>query len=109
MEPVSETYLHLLDEGTSATILKQDGEALAQDGSMQPEAARPVAGGMMWPFKVRNFNLLFVGQTISINGNALYAAALPWLILTTGGNAQELGFVLAAYCIPMRESKQRWG
>ena len=71
---------------------------------MQPEAAKPVAGGMMRPFKVRNFNLLFVGQTISIIGNALYAVALPWLILTTGGNAQELGIVLAAYGIPLAVS-----
>src|SRR5258708_12807219 len=104
MEPVSETSFHLLEEGTSATLLKQDGEALAQDGSMQPEAAKPVAGGMMRPFKVRNFNLLFAGQTISIIGNALYAVALPWLILTTGGNAQELGIVLAAYGIPLAVS-----
>src|SRR5258706_4274682 len=104
MEPVSETSFHLLEEGTSGTILKQDGEALAQDGSMQPEAAKPVAGGMMRPFKVRNFNLLFAGQTISIVGNALYAVALPWLILTTGGNAQELGIVLAAYGIPLAVS-----
>jgi MFS family permease len=49
---------------------------------------------------MRNFNLLFSGQTVSIIGDALYAVALPWLILTTGGSAQELGIVLAAYGIP---------
>jgi MFS family permease len=78
----------------------QVGEALARDGSTEPGAAQPVAGGMLHPFTVRNFTLLFSGQTVSILGDALYAVALPWLILTTGGNAQELGIVLAAYGIP---------
>ena len=103
MEPVSETSFDL-EEGTSASILNQEGEALAQDGLIQPGAAKRVAGGMMRPFKVRNFNLLFAGQTISIIGNALYAVALPWLILTTGGNAQELGIVLTTYGIPLAVS-----
>lgn len=62
------------------------------------------AGGIFQPFKVRNFNLLFGGQTVSIIGDALYAVALPWLILNNGGNAQELGVVLAAYGIPRAAS-----
>lgn len=61
------------------------------------EKKKPVAGG---PLKVRNFNLLFGGQTISVIGDALYTVALPWLVLTTGGSAEELGTVLAAYGIP---------
>lgn len=81
-------------------ILKQEGETLAQGGSMETSAVKPVAAGMLRTFKVRNFNLLFSGQAISIIGDALYAVALPWLILTTGGSAQELGIVLAAYGIP---------
>src|SRR5579871_1989676 len=52
------------------------------------------------PPKVRNFQLLFGGQTISVLGDALYVVALPWLILTTGGSTEELGLVLAAYGIP---------
>jgi MFS family permease len=87
-------------EAETPTMLKQDDSTNAQDGSMEPNAAKPVAGGMLHPFQVRNFNLLFGGQTISILGDALYAVALPWLILTTGGSAQELGIVLAAYGIP---------
>ncbi len=75
-------------------------EALTQDSSTERSIAKAVAGGMLHPFKVRNFNLLFSGRTISIIGDALYMVALPWLILTTGGNAQELGIVLAAYGIP---------
>lgn len=64
------------------------------------EAKRVFAGGMLAPFKVRNFNLLFGGQTISTIGDALYAVALPWLILNNGGSARELGIVLTAYGIP---------
>jgi predicted MFS family arabinose efflux permease len=52
------------------------------------------------PLKVRNFQLLFGGQMISVIGDALYLVALPWLILTTGGSAEVLGIVLAAYGIP---------
>src|SRR5260370_31044419 len=111
------TSFHL-DEVTPATsaaktptMLKQDDSTNAQDGSMEPNAAKPVAGGMLHPFQVRNFNLLFGGQTISILGDALYAVALPWLILTTGGSAQALGIVLAAYGIPRAVCTLagRWG
>jgi MFS family permease len=83
-------------------MLKQGGSA--NNGSIQPDTTRSVAGGMLRPFKVRNFTLLFGGQTISILGDALYAVAFPWLILTTGGSTQELGIVLAAYGIPRAAS-----
>lgn len=91
-------------EAKTPTMLKQEGEALAQDGSMETSAVKPLAGGMLHPFKTRNFTLLFGGRTISIFGDALYAVALPWLILTTGGSTQELGIVLAAYGIPLTAS-----
>lgn len=63
----------------------------------QPAQGLP---GMFSPFKVRNFTLLFGGQTVSTIGDALYAVALPWLILSNGGSPQEIGIVLAAYGIP---------
>ena len=75
-------------------------ELSARDGATQPDRAKPAAGGMLRLFKVRNFPLLLGGQTISTFGDALYMVALPWLILTTGGNAEALGMVLAAYGIP---------
>lgn len=73
------------------------GENLRKRGGM---LKRMQEGGMFAPFKVRNFSLLFGGQTISTVGDALYAVALPWLILNNGGNAQELGIVLTAFGIP---------
>src|SRR5712692_11851522 len=88
------------DEAMPVTIQKQDSSANAQDGSMETGATKLVAGGMLHLFKTRNFTLLFGGQTISILGDALYAVALPWLILNNGGSAEALGMVLAAYGIP---------
>jgi predicted MFS family arabinose efflux permease len=58
------------------------------------------AGGIFAPLKVRDFRLLFGGQVISTIGDAFYAVALPWLVLTNAGNAQELGIILSAYGIP---------
>src|SRR5579872_7371249 len=59
-----------------------------------------LTGGILAPLKVRDFRLLFGGQLISTVGDAFYAVALPWLVLTNGGNAQELGIILSAYGIP---------
>lgn len=86
------------------TMLGQADAASAQDGAAEQGAAKPVAGGLLRPFKVRNFNLLISGQTISIIGDVFYMVALPWLILTTSGSAQELGIVLAVYGIPRAAS-----
>lgn len=58
-------------------------------------------GGMLAPFGVRDFRLLFAGQLISLIGDAFYAVALPWYMLTQGGGAQNLGLVLTAYGVPM--------
>jgi MFS family permease len=89
------------------TLVSAPGPQIARRFEEQPvveekekpvtEKKKNVAGG---PLKVRNFNLLFGGQTISVIGDALYMVALPWLVLTTGGSTQELGIVLAAYGIP---------
>lgn len=61
---------------------------------------RFLSGGILAPLKVQDFRLLFGGQVISTIGDAFYAVALPWLVLTNGGNAQELGIILGAYGIP---------
>lgn len=75
------------------------GEAAIVPESVPP-GDKQALRGMFHPFKVRNFSLLFGGQTISTIGDALYAVALPWLILSNGGSPQELSIVLTAYGIP---------
>ncbi len=67
----------------------------------QPHATeKQKQGNLFSPLKVRNFQLLFAGQTISTLGDTFYAVALPWLVLTTGGNPQELGIILTGYGLP---------
>jgi hypothetical protein len=61
---------------------------------------RNIATSILAPLQVRDFCLLLGGQMISSVGDQFYAVALPWLILTHRGNAQELGIVLAAYGVP---------
>lgn len=78
----------------------QPGEEARKNQPTRADEGKRAAGGVFYPFKVRNFSLLFGGQTISTIGDALYAVALPWLILNNGGSAQELGIVLTAYGIP---------
>ena len=43
------------------------------------------------PLRHRNFRLLWLGQTVSILGNFIYAVALPFQILALGGSALQLG------------------
>lgn len=92
------------DEGAAVSVeaaLPYASESVNEaPAENEPGSKKLIMGGMLQPFKVRNFSLLFGGQTISTIGDALYAVALPWLILNNGGNAQELGIVLTAYGIP---------
>ncbi len=57
-------------------------------------------GMILAPLRVWNFCLLFSGQMISTLGDMFYAVALPWLMLSSGHTAQELGIVLASYGVP---------
>lgn len=57
-------------------------------------------GGMLAPLRLRDYSLLFSGQLVSNVGDAFYAVALPWFMLSSGGGAQDLGIVLTAYGVP---------
>jgi predicted MFS family arabinose efflux permease len=52
------------------------------------------------PLRRGGFRLLFGGQLVSNLGDALYAVALPWYVLSAHGSAATLGVLLAAYGIP---------
>jgi hypothetical protein len=52
------------------------------------------------PLVVPSFRLLAGGQFASTIGDYCYAVALPWLVLSTHGNAILLGTVLACYGVP---------
>jgi len=52
------------------------------------------------PLTVRNFRLLWIGESISLLGDQFYLIALPWLVLQITGSALALGTVLALAGIP---------
>jgi MFS family permease len=49
------------------------------------------------PLRSRGFRYLFAAEAISEFGNAFNLVALPWLMYEMGGDARQLGLVVAAY------------
>ena len=88
----------LLPEKQQENATNTTSTPLSPSQERLPGKAR--AGSILSPLKVRDYRLLFGGQLISTIGDAFYAVALPWLVLTSGGNAQELGIILSGYGIP---------
>ena len=52
------------------------------------------------PLRVRDFRLLWIGESVSLLGDQFYLIALPWLVLQMTGSALALGTVLALASIP---------
>jgi MFS family permease len=52
------------------------------------------------PLAVRNFRLLWLGETVSLLGDQFYLVGLPWLTLRLGGDGLALGTVLMTAAVP---------
>lgn len=52
------------------------------------------------PLQIRDFRLLWIGESVSLLGDQFYLIALPWLVLQITGDALALGTVLALASIP---------
>lgn len=52
---------------------------------------------MFHPLRHRDFRLLWIGQSVSLLGNAIYGVALPFQILDLGGTPVQLGAGYAVY------------
>jgi MFS family permease len=52
------------------------------------------------PLRERNFQLLFLGSTISLVGDQFYLIALPWLVLQQTGSAIAMGTIMMSAAIP---------
>jgi hypothetical protein len=52
------------------------------------------------PLTLRNFRLLWIGETVSVFGDQFYLIALPWLALQLTGSGLALGSVLMTAGIP---------
>jgi MFS family permease len=51
-------------------------------------------------FKVRNFKLLWFGESISMVGDQFYFIALPWLVLVLTRDPLTLGTIMAIAAVP---------
>lgn len=54
----------------------------------------------MHPLRVRDFRLLWAGESISLLGDQFYLIALPWLVLMLTDNPVILGTVVALAAVP---------
>jgi MFS family permease len=52
---------------------------------------------MLQPLRHRDFRLLWMGQSVSMVGNAVYQVALPFQILALGGSPVQLGISFAVF------------
>lgn len=59
------------------------------------------SGRWLAPLRERRFRLFFVGKISSEAGTSMVDVALPFAIIYSGGNAAQVGFVLAAQSIPL--------
>ena len=53
------------------------------------------------PLRSRNFRLLLACDVISASGTAVATVALPFAVLRIGGSASDVGYVAAAYLVPL--------
>ena len=63
-------------------------------------AAAPTGPALLRPLRVRDFRLLFTGETISVLGDHFHFVALAWLTLQLTGSGLALGSVLMVAAIP---------
>jgi len=62
--------------------------------------AKPISSPMKRVFGIRDFSLLFAGQTTSLLGDQFYSIAGAWLVLRLTGDPLALGLVIALGTIP---------
>jgi MFS family permease len=75
--------------------------ATAPGGSIgTAEAALAPSGGMARPLRIRDFRLLFSGESVSLLGDQFHFVALAWLALQLTGSGLALGTVLMTAAIP---------
>ncbi|MGH2448006.1 MAG: MFS transporter [Chloroflexota bacterium] len=62
--------------------------------------AQPGGITMLRPLGVRDFRLVWIGETISMLGDGLYFVALAWLVLQLTGSGLALGALLSVAAVP---------
>ena len=57
--------------------------------------SKPISNPMKRVFGIRDFSLLFAGQSTSLLGDQFYNIAEAWLVLRLTGDPLALGLVIA--------------
>ena len=78
-----------------------DTTATTTTGTPLTTPEEPRSGpAMLLPLRLRDFRLVFVGESISLIGDQFHFIALAWLALQLTGSGLALGTVLMAAAIP---------
>jgi MFS family permease len=64
------------------------------------QSAEPAGPALLQPLRVRDFRLVFGGESISVLGDQFHFVALAWLALQLSGSGLALGTVLMTAAIP---------
>jgi MFS family permease len=65
-----------------------------------PAQAPETGPALLRPLRIRDFRLLFTGETVSVLGDQFHFVALTWLALQLTGSGLALGTVLMTAAIP---------
>ena len=60
----------------------------------------PRGSTIFTPFGVRDFRLLWIGESVSILGDRFFAIGLPWLVLQLTGSGFALGSIFMTSALP---------
>jgi MFS family permease len=75
--------------------------SLAPDGTDDQEIAAAGRGpALLQPLRLRDFRLVFAGESISLIGDQFHFVALAWLTLQLTGSGLALGTVLMVAAVP---------
>jgi MFS family permease len=86
---------------STTTTTTTAGEALAEPIEADAaEAAVAQGPALLQPLRLRDFRLVFTGESISLIGDQFHFVALAWLTLQLTGSGLALGTVLMVAAVP---------
>ncbi len=83
--------------GDTASTAESPTQALQPQDGVEPGERGPA---LSRPLRIRDFRLLFIGETVSVLGDQFHFVALAWLTLQLTGSGLALGTVLMTAAVP---------
>ncbi len=81
----------------TASTAESPTQTVQPEAGVEPEERGPA---LARPLRIRDFRLLFIGETVSVLGDQFHFVALAWLALQITGSGLALGTVLMTAAIP---------